>query len=211
MADKIFNNFTDWVNTTDMPNGKRKVLQAAVELFSEKGYAGTSTSEIAKLSGMSEATVFKYFKTKHELLESILEPMVEHLVPSIAQDFVSSVQAHQMSLDDFINFIVHDRYAFFAENQHVIMILLTEFLTNKDFVEKAKTKISPYFENLLAQVEKIGGDELAVTPVEVIRIVGGQLVMYLMQQFKLMPEAKFDVEHDLDEIVQSSLRAIKKV
>lgn len=41
-----------------------KILEAAIEIFAEKGYASTSTSEIAKRAGVAEGTIFRHYKTK---------------------------------------------------------------------------------------------------------------------------------------------------
>ena len=40
-----------------------RILEA-VDMFGEKGYASTSTSEIAKRAGVAEGTIFRYYKTK---------------------------------------------------------------------------------------------------------------------------------------------------
>jgi len=50
-----------------------QILQAALELFSKHGFAGTTTKEIARTSGVSEALVFRHFATKDELYNAILE------------------------------------------------------------------------------------------------------------------------------------------
>ncbi len=49
-----------------------QILRAAVELFSRKGFKGTTTKEIAKASGVSEAMVFRHFASKDELYAAIL-------------------------------------------------------------------------------------------------------------------------------------------
>ena len=49
-----------------------KVERAALELFAAKGFNGTTTREIAKTAGISEALVFKYFPTKRALYAAIL-------------------------------------------------------------------------------------------------------------------------------------------
>lgn len=43
---------------------QKKIIIAAIESFSEKGYAATSTSEIAKKAGVAEGTIFRHYKTK---------------------------------------------------------------------------------------------------------------------------------------------------
>jgi len=50
-----------------------KILEAALELFVKNGFDGTSTIEIAKKAGVSEALIFKHFKSKAGLLESIVK------------------------------------------------------------------------------------------------------------------------------------------
>lgn len=62
MNDNVFKDFDSWLENAVMPPGKRKTLRAAAKLFSEQGYDRTSTAQIAKTAGISEGTVFKYFK-----------------------------------------------------------------------------------------------------------------------------------------------------
>jgi len=52
---------------------RRVIVEAAVALFSRKGFRGTTTKEIAETAGCSEATIFKHFTTKEELYSAILE------------------------------------------------------------------------------------------------------------------------------------------
>lgn len=52
---------------------REQIVHAAVELFSRKGFRGTTTREIAEAVGISEAGLFKYFATKEELYTAIIE------------------------------------------------------------------------------------------------------------------------------------------
>jgi len=52
---------------------RQQLLQVAMRVFSEKGFSGTTTKEIAKAAGISEATVFKHFANKDELYSAILD------------------------------------------------------------------------------------------------------------------------------------------
>ncbi len=51
---------------------RAQILQTAVDLFSQRGFKGTTTKEIAKASGVSEAMVFRHFASKDELYAAIL-------------------------------------------------------------------------------------------------------------------------------------------
>lgn len=50
-----------------------QILAVAVSLFSQKGFSGTTTKEIAQAAGVSEAMVFRHFATKQELYSAILD------------------------------------------------------------------------------------------------------------------------------------------
>src|SRR6185503_18729995 len=50
-----------------------QILRVAVSLFSERGFRGTTTKEIAHAAGVSEAMVFRHFATKEELYAAILD------------------------------------------------------------------------------------------------------------------------------------------
>ncbi len=52
---------------------KLQIVAVAVSLFSQKGFRGTTTKEIAQAAGVSEAMVFRHFATKEELYAAILD------------------------------------------------------------------------------------------------------------------------------------------
>ena len=52
---------------------RRQILRVAVSLFSNHGFRGTTTKEIAQAAGVSEAMVFRHFATKEELYAAILD------------------------------------------------------------------------------------------------------------------------------------------
>ena len=49
---------------------KEKIIQACVELVSEKGYRSTTTVDIAKRAGVSTGIVYSYFKDKKEFTDN---------------------------------------------------------------------------------------------------------------------------------------------
>ncbi len=58
-----------------MPGDERRqqILEEAMRLFSEDGFRGTTTKQIAAAAGISEAMVFKHFANKEELYAAILD------------------------------------------------------------------------------------------------------------------------------------------
>ena len=52
---------------------RSQILAVAVSLFSDRGFRGTTTKEIAQAAGVSEAMVFRHFANKEELYAAILD------------------------------------------------------------------------------------------------------------------------------------------
>jgi len=55
---------------------KDTLLKAIIELFAEKGYNGTSTTEIAEKAGVAQGTLFYHFKNKEGMLLFILDDIL---------------------------------------------------------------------------------------------------------------------------------------
>jgi TetR/AcrR family transcriptional regulator len=55
-----------------------RIIDAALELFSEKGFSGTRTKEIAKRAGISETLIFQHFTTKEALYHAVFEESISH-------------------------------------------------------------------------------------------------------------------------------------
>ncbi|MEK7313157.1 MAG: TetR/AcrR family transcriptional regulator, partial [Deltaproteobacteria bacterium] len=51
---------------------KERIVRAAENLFSKKGFKGTTTKEVAKAAGISEAVIFRYFADKSDLYAAII-------------------------------------------------------------------------------------------------------------------------------------------
>lgn len=61
-------------------NIEKRILWVAERLFLEKGFSGTSTTEIAKSVGCNQALIHYYFRTKEKLFWDIFSPKMEQVV-----------------------------------------------------------------------------------------------------------------------------------
>jgi TetR/AcrR family transcriptional regulator len=52
---------------------RRQLLDIAIDLFSQRGFSGTTTREIAQAAGVTEAIIFRHFATKQDLYAAILD------------------------------------------------------------------------------------------------------------------------------------------
>ena len=56
-------------------NTKERILEEALKLFAQSGYMGASMSDIATNLGVTKAALYKHYKSKQEILDSIVEKM----------------------------------------------------------------------------------------------------------------------------------------
>lgn len=52
---------------------KRVIVEAAIQLFSERGFRGTTTRELAAAAGVTEPVLYQHFETKRDLYSALIE------------------------------------------------------------------------------------------------------------------------------------------
>ncbi|WP_334328708.1 TetR/AcrR family transcriptional regulator [Companilactobacillus sp. HBUAS59699] len=213
--DIVFKDLNDWIENSKMPKGKRNVLKAAIKLFSEQGYDGTATAQIAEESGMSQATIFKYFKTKNILLKSIVEPVITNLLPSYGNKFITNVSNHSTSLEQMVHFIIRDRFDFLVNNKSVVLIIISELLVNDDVREMAmefvNDKKEQFVDVVWAAMKDTGELRDDVDLLYVLRTIASQLIFYFIQTQKLIPATTDEqIDKELTKIETGVIRAISK-
>lgn len=60
---------------------REKIIAACMELFSRKGFAATTTRDIGRAAGISEALIYSYFKDKQDLYDAIIEEKMKEAEP----------------------------------------------------------------------------------------------------------------------------------
>lgn len=58
---------------------RTRILDTALELIAEKGFAGTSTRELSERLGFTKAALYYHFRTKDDLLAALIEPALTEL------------------------------------------------------------------------------------------------------------------------------------
>lgn len=78
---------------------KREIVRAAISLFSEKGFRGTTTRELAEKSGVSEALLFRHFPDKKSLYEEILSTKMEESCLPLLDDLDGDAPPEDLLLE----------------------------------------------------------------------------------------------------------------
>jgi TetR/AcrR family transcriptional regulator len=76
---------------------RRQLLDVAIELFSQRGFSGTTTREIAAAAGVTEAIIFRHFASKQDLYSAILDHAT---AASSMESWLAEVHAAMEAEDD---------------------------------------------------------------------------------------------------------------
>jgi TetR/AcrR family transcriptional regulator, fatty acid metabolism regulator protein len=76
-------------------NKHQKILQAAIKVFSEKGFYNSRVSEIAKEASVADGTIYLYFKNKDDILISLFEEEFAKIVRDMRAELAREKDALQ--------------------------------------------------------------------------------------------------------------------
>lgn len=194
---------------------QQQILESAIKLFAEKGYANTSTNEIAKEAGVAEGTLFRYYKTKETLLLALIVPFMQEMVPKIAEDVVGIIKLQVFeSFEDLLRFFIINRINFIKGSNKIFQIFVKEVLyrdsLRNELIPHMNPQILNYLNDMLNNFKARG--EIKDLPNEVIvRMVGTFLMGYFVSRFILIPENMLKNEdEEIEILIELILNGIKK-
>src|SRR6516164_894522 len=83
------------VTRLDSDERRKAIVAAAVPLFARKGFAGTTTKELAEAAGISEALLFRHFPSKKHLFEDgeYARELFDRIFERVHPLFAASIEA----------------------------------------------------------------------------------------------------------------------
>ena len=110
-------------------SNREKILEAAIALFSERGFSAVSQREIAAAVGIKAASIYNHFQSKEAILEAIVERLSRELEQYVRPAYEPLTL---ISLRDFIEAISKASDTYFAVNSNykLGLILMREQFTN---------------------------------------------------------------------------------
>ena len=103
---------------------QRKIVAAALALFTSNGFEATTTKAIAKKAGIAEGTVFNYFRTKDDIALHFFEQEVEDAVGSVR----SNVRLRNAPLEEKLFALIQRQLELLAPYERFIGNALVEAL-----------------------------------------------------------------------------------
>lgn len=132
---------------------RNQILDAAAEVFAEKGFARATTKEIADRADVSEGTIYNYFESKGDILLALTDrlsgmmPLSEVLDLSTFNDPAEALRA-----------LLHFKYTLTREKARMIRTILSEIMIDSEVADRYREQfmaplVNMIEENLQARIE----------------------------------------------------------
>jgi AcrR family transcriptional regulator len=184
---------------------RQQILEVAMQLFSQSGFRGTTTKEIALAAGVNEAIIYRHFATKSELYAAIMD----HKANSPrAQQMQSTLNEAMESGDDRRVFesLAVSILEFHDQDDMAMRILLYSALEGHELAEmiyrnhiaKTHRQLTDYVEKRIAE-----GAFRAVDAMTAVRCFLGMIINHVM--FK-----KFFQRYDSEPMTMTNAQAAEQ-
>ncbi|GKU27366.1 TetR/AcrR family transcriptional regulator [Clostridium folliculivorans] len=196
-------------------NKEQIILEAAIKIFSEKGFSAATTSEIAKSAGVAEGTIFRYFKTKKDLLTGAMVKLVEVFSEMFIVSRINKIFKDHEGMDPKITLkaIAKDRLDLIDKHWDLIKVVITELQFHDDlrnsFLENMASKGKLLLENFI----KSGisrGIFRDINPTIAARALVGTLGIYIVQRQLVPSMVNMNDDEQIDIIIDLFLNGLNR-
>lgn len=153
---------------------RKQILDAALEVFAQKGYAAATIPEISKLAGLALGTIYLYYHSKRELFLAVIESM---LVIPLLEVFENESGGN---FKKTLNKALTERLAFLQNALLTrLLFLMGDILRDSELRDILKEKlILPFLSRMeeFYQIRIDKGEFRSMQPAITVRIVGAMML-----------------------------------
>ncbi|BBD07369.1 TetR/AcrR family transcriptional regulator [Desulfovibrio ferrophilus] len=140
---------------------KDKILLAATRMFAGKGFADTSTAELAGITGAAESTIFYHFKNKEELFLEVLRKVRVEIVQHFeehegSQEYESGLEKVEGLLGYYLYLAGTMEDAFLLLHRHYPYLLAQENEVCRENLEAVYNCMADIFERAIEEGKRDG-------------------------------------------------------
>jgi AcrR family transcriptional regulator len=194
---------------------EQKILESAIRVFSEKGYSAATTNEIAKSAGVAEGTIFRYYKTKKDILRGILIQTINLVSSKLVLSAVDKIfrESESKDLRTVLKELLYDRIKLANQVFPMARILITEALYHEDVREalfnNVVSKALESFTIFHQSMSERGLMRKDLDPIVMFRSILGNMALFVAQTQlfgeKLSTE---DMDRELDKVLDVLLYGV---
>lgn len=169
------------------PSMESIILETAEKLFLEKGFAMTSTTEIAKEVGCNQALVHYYFRTKENLFNVIFEQKFKEFF----QHIFGLGSLENLTFTEKLRHIIVSHFDMVKNNYKLPLLIITEFSRSPEMVNAIKDKLKDVVAKLFETLNKDLQIEIAAGRIRQITLIDliFSIISINISLFLLMPIA----------------------
>ncbi|HPL09851.1 MAG TPA: helix-turn-helix domain-containing protein [Smithellaceae bacterium] len=198
-----------------MSEKEKKILDAAIAVISEKGFSAASTSEIARQAGVAEGTIFRYFKTKKDILRGILIHLGNVIAELLVVYGLKKIlyQDGREDLRAGIKLVLKDRMAMIDAVFPMLRIVITEAMYHEDIrqilYDKIISRSVEVFEEYHREMVEKGLMKREIDAVVAGRGILGNLVLFFVYRNLFGPMIQLDdYDRELDQVIDAIMYGI---
>jgi AcrR family transcriptional regulator len=154
-----------------------QILEAALAVFSRRGYDKATVPDIAREAGIAVGTIYNYFPSKREVLVAITEKYIIAPFKEVANN------PPQNGEFGFIFSLIEERLNFGMEGVEIFIPLFVEILHDpelrRDYADKAIRPVMNMMEKLVESRIKAGAFREA-NPSVITRAIGGMVIGFML-------------------------------
>jgi TetR/AcrR family transcriptional regulator, fatty acid metabolism regulator protein len=140
-------------NNFQKMNKRDSILSISTKLFSKKGFNQSTISEIAKLVGIADSTIYEYFNGKEDILLTIPKVELELFLANLEELISPKGQ------DNRLKKLVWHQLNFFQTHREYTTILLLELRTNPRFYQSPAYELIKEYGKVLVNIVEEGKQE----------------------------------------------------
>jgi AcrR family transcriptional regulator len=110
---------------------EQTIMEAAEELFLEKGYARTSTIEIAKRAGCNQSLVHYYYRSKKNLFGLVFRRKAGFFISSLLQ-----ISDEELPFEEKMEKRIGAHFNFIKANWKLPILFFSEIATNSELIQE---------------------------------------------------------------------------
>jgi len=175
-------------------------MNAAIKLFSEKGFKNTSVDELAKMAGVGKSTIYGYFHTKNEIFLAFCEDQVDFAFSDLAKKRDPEAPLKEQLLTLFMG-----QFRYVTKNYDFGRILSREMVFPKELTIDKSNDLSERYLSALGEIltRAISRNELR-DDLELLFISGHFYALYIMV-LSAWYERRFQSEQEIEQALEKLL------
>ena len=179
---------------------RQAIMNAAIKLFSEKGFKNTSVDELAKMAGVGKSTIYGYFHTKNEIFLAFCEDQVDFAFSDLAKKRDPEAPLKEQLLTLFMG-----QFRYVTKNYDFGRILSREMVFPKELTIEKSNDLSERYLSALGEIltRAISRNELR-DDLELLFISGHFYALYIMV-LSAWYERRFQSEQEIEQALEKLL------